>query len=198
MPESSMPIRAGLLTLKMTPSFIRAHGTGCALRGQLPSPPARCPVPEQSFRPRYGPQLRRHETSDPHPMTAHTVFVLQCEDCGRLPSTMRASSCPWLASRPGLNRYIDARPHRQDRRNLLHRTAGPYIHARRVRTMSAAPPTAPELCITAILREVPGSDIVPVLSMCMRGGITFSQSRGGTCRSTAVHLRRWPSAGPTV
>jgi len=23
--------------------------------------------------------------------------------------------------------YIDARPHRQDRRNLLHRTAGPYI-----------------------------------------------------------------------
>jgi len=28
MPESSMPIRAGLLTLKMTPSFIRAHGTG--------------------------------------------------------------------------------------------------------------------------------------------------------------------------
>jgi len=27
-PESSMPIRAGLLTLKMTPSFIRAHGTG--------------------------------------------------------------------------------------------------------------------------------------------------------------------------
>ena len=27
MPESSMPIRAGLLTLKMTPSFIRAHGT---------------------------------------------------------------------------------------------------------------------------------------------------------------------------
>jgi hypothetical protein len=25
---SSMPIRAGLLTLKMTPSFIRAHGTG--------------------------------------------------------------------------------------------------------------------------------------------------------------------------
>ena len=27
-PESSMPIRAGSLTLKMTPSFIRAHGTG--------------------------------------------------------------------------------------------------------------------------------------------------------------------------
>jgi len=26
--ESSMPIRAGSLTLKMTPSFIRAHGTG--------------------------------------------------------------------------------------------------------------------------------------------------------------------------
>src|SRR6516165_2480714 len=24
-----------------------------------------------------------------------TVFVLQCEDCGRLRSTMRASSCPW-------------------------------------------------------------------------------------------------------
>jgi hypothetical protein len=23
--------------------------------------------------------------------------------------------------------YIDARPHRQDQRNLLHRTAGPYI-----------------------------------------------------------------------
>ena len=23
--------------------------------------------------------------------------------------------------------YIDARPHHQDRRNLLHRTAGPYI-----------------------------------------------------------------------
>ena len=27
------------------------------------------PVVEQSFRHRYGPQLRRHETSDPHPMT---------------------------------------------------------------------------------------------------------------------------------
>jgi len=26
--ESSMPIRAGLLTLKMTPTFIRAHGSG--------------------------------------------------------------------------------------------------------------------------------------------------------------------------
>jgi hypothetical protein len=25
---SSMPIRAGLLTVKMTPPFIRAHGTG--------------------------------------------------------------------------------------------------------------------------------------------------------------------------
>ena len=39
---------------------------GCALRaGQLPSPPVQGPVPEQSFRHRYGPQLRRHETSDP-------------------------------------------------------------------------------------------------------------------------------------
>ena len=27
-PASSMPTRAGSLTLKMTPSFIRAHGTG--------------------------------------------------------------------------------------------------------------------------------------------------------------------------
>jgi hypothetical protein len=27
--------------------------------------------------------------------------------------------------------YIDARPHRQDRRNLLHRTAGPYIRVRK-------------------------------------------------------------------
>jgi len=26
--------------------------------------------------------------------------------------------------------YIDARPHRQDRRNLLHRTAGPYIRVK--------------------------------------------------------------------
>src|SRR6516165_4657514 len=30
--------------------------------------------------------------------------------------------------------YIDARPHRRDRRNLLHRTAGPY---KRVKTGSA-------------------------------------------------------------
>ena len=30
-------------------------------------------------------------------MTAQpTVFVLQCEDCGRLRSTMCASTCPWL------------------------------------------------------------------------------------------------------
>src|SRR6516164_4020601 len=64
--------------------------------GQLPSPPAQCPVVEQSFRHRYGPQLRRHETSDPHPMTVQpTVFVLQCEDCGRLRSTMRACTSPW-------------------------------------------------------------------------------------------------------
>jgi hypothetical protein len=32
----------------------------------------------------------------PHPTTAQrTVFVLQREDCGRLRSTMRASTCPW-------------------------------------------------------------------------------------------------------
>jgi hypothetical protein len=98
--------RRCLLTLKMTPSFIRAHGTGLRARaGQLPLPLAQCPMAEQSFRHRYGPQLRRHETSDPHPMTAQpTVFVLQCEDCGRLRSTMRASTCPWL--RKQYQRYI--------------------------------------------------------------------------------------------
>ena len=32
-PESSMPIRAGSLTLKMTPSFIRAHGTVASSAG---------------------------------------------------------------------------------------------------------------------------------------------------------------------
>jgi hypothetical protein len=33
--------------------------------------------------------------------------------------------------------YIDARPHRQDRGNLLHRTAGPYIRVNsRRQTMS--------------------------------------------------------------
>src|SRR6516162_7480983 len=40
-----MPIRAGLLTLKMTPSFIRAHGTGlpvCARTlGRLSNHPTR-------------------------------------------------------------------------------------------------------------------------------------------------------------
>jgi hypothetical protein len=32
-----MPIRAGLLTLKMTPSFIRAHGTGLRAWGRSAS-----------------------------------------------------------------------------------------------------------------------------------------------------------------
>ena len=44
-PESSMPIRAGLLTLKMTSSFIRAHGTWLANAATLAAKAATNTIP---------------------------------------------------------------------------------------------------------------------------------------------------------
>jgi hypothetical protein len=48
--------------------------------------------------------------------------------------------------------YIDARPHRQDRPNLLHRTAGPYIWVisrhYRTATATAGSPQIPDITST--------------------------------------------------
>ena len=50
--------------------------------------------------------------------------------------------------------YIDARPHRQDRRNLLHRTAGPYIRVNRYSPLTLEP--------NANFRSGPKPDPIPM------------------------------------
>src|SRR6516225_4742961 len=53
--------------------------------------------------------------------------------------------------------YIDARPHRQDRGNLLHRTAGPYIRVTsshyRTATSSAASPQSADIIRARAMQE---------------------------------------------
>ena len=56
-------------------------------------------------------------------VTQQPVRGLSANEFTRALISMRAWS-HMLQSEAG---YIDARPHRQDRGNLLHRTAGPYI-----------------------------------------------------------------------